>query len=197
MKAYQMVTRIKEHFSQKKQSSGDTALQLKITRTAADQNYTCPKLFPFEHVKRQNEMWKKETLYCGVVQSGITLPDYCGIKEWHSSLWSTSQINDIVLHCILHQIPNRPHHHPSISLCSSLSHQEHVRTRGDSLDCKSNPWPICLKHNNGFFSPSHVALYQKNKNNICKQNLIKIFDHFVLFNRLWRTIYKGPHLEPK
>lgn len=56
MKAYQMVTRIKEHFPPKKQSSGDTALQLKITRTAAAQNYTCPKISPFEHVKRQNEM---------------------------------------------------------------------------------------------------------------------------------------------
>lgn len=56
MKAYQMVTRIKEHFPQKKQSSGDTALKFKITRTAVAQNYTCPKIFPSEQMKRQNEM---------------------------------------------------------------------------------------------------------------------------------------------
>ncbi len=60
MKAYQMVTRIKEHFPQKKQSSGDTALQLKITRTAAIQNYTCPKKFPIEHMKRKMRYERKE-----------------------------------------------------------------------------------------------------------------------------------------
>lgn len=60
MKAYQMETRIKEHFPPKKQSSGHIALQLKITRTAATQNYTCPKIFPIEHVKRKMRYERKK-----------------------------------------------------------------------------------------------------------------------------------------
>lgn len=134
-----------------------------------------------KHCTRQTEPWSSPVY-------GIILPEYCGSKECHSSLSSTSQINDIVLHWILPQIPNLLHHLPSISLCCSLSHQEHMRTRGDSLDYKSDPWPMCLKHNYGLFSPSHVALCQKNKNNICKQNSIRIFYYFVLFNRLRRII---------
>lgn len=142
MKAYQMVTKIKAHFLQKKQSSGDTALQLKITRTAATKNNAGPKIFPFEHVKRKN--WDvKDRKHCTpqtclavwtvVIRSCLWAdrPERCSTTECHCSM-SIAFFTD-KWHCAaLHSAPTIPFPPPAVFFLSRSLPLTQARTCEDT-----------------------------------------------------------------